>query len=132
MACRRVVIKRKRIPDNTIEMGKLSLCAARLYQRDLNIEGRYFRDQRFNEAFNSPFAGVIDAAPRKGNLTADAGDLEDTSASLRAQMWQRSARNLDRAYEICRQLLRYLLVTDLLGSTEQDKTCVVYNHIDRS
>jgi hypothetical protein len=77
-------------------MGKHRLCAARLYQGDLNIEGCYFPDQRFDEAVKFPFAGVIDAGDRKTNLTADARDLENASPPC-ARKCGNAVRNLDRA-----------------------------------
>lgn len=68
---------------------------ARLDDRELDAKRRYFLCDRLDEAFNGPFARVIQAEIRIGGLSTLGRDLHDPPATLSPQVREGGADDLD-------------------------------------
>src|SRR5579863_7452619 len=86
--------------------------------------------RRIQKTFQSPFARMVEGTSRKRRLPAIGGQADDPPAALGAQMRQCRAYKLDRAEEICRELMGDLLVAEFFRRVEEPVARVADDHVD--
>src|SRR5450830_788431 len=80
---------------------EVGTCATRLDDGDANIEGRKFLTDGIKEAFQAPFARMVQRPAGKRRLATECGQTDDPAASLCPQMRQRCPNQRDWPQKIC-------------------------------
>jgi hypothetical protein len=95
-----------------------------------DTERRELGGGRLPEALDAPLGGVVEAHRWKGDLAADAGHLDEPSATLAAQVSGGGPGELDRRRQVGRDLAVDLLVGEFFGCSEKRVTGVGHDDVD--
>ena len=99
--------------------------AARLDQRDVNVERSDLLRQRLGEPLERPLRRVVDADVLERRDAADRRHLDDVPAALGAQVGKRGLGDPQRAEHVGLDLVARLLLGQLLDEAEVPVACVV-------